>query len=94
MKTFIFEDIYELMDHEELGVFPEALLYSEEYKRIKDDFYGTFRKIRHIPEGELMSDADLALFTATCYQFLLKLAHPDKIFKVTAVEDHFRVEWS
>lgn len=94
MKTFIFEDICELMDHEELG-FAEALLSSEEYRNIKGDFYGSFRKIRKVPQGELMSDDDLNVYLAACYQFLLKMAHPDKKFKVAVVDGgRMSVEWT
>lgn len=82
---FVWETIDQLANHTELG-FSEALLSEKTVRTCLDGFYGTFRRIHKVPDGEMLPDDLLPLFHASTNQLILKFAHPELECKVTPVE--------
>jgi hypothetical protein len=82
---FTWKTMDQLRDHPELG-FGEAFLNEKHVRTCIDDFYGSFRRIHKIPDGEMLPDDLLPLFHASVNQLILKFAHPELECKVTPIE--------
>ena len=86
MKEYIFTDILELATTDKL-YFPRNLLSDKNFRRMKDELYGTFREQKQIPPGEMLSDEQLQEFLAQTHQLLLNMAYPKMSLEVIPLPD-------